>query len=227
MPGREAGLAEQGRLLVAGDPADRDAGGQARARPARGDAEAPARRTHLGQGSRRGTPNSSASSLSQRQRRMSNSRVRLALVGVGGVDGARRSGCHSSQLSTVPKARSGPGRDAALGRTATRSLVAEKYGSRTSPVRRRTRSRWPAAAGASQTRGGPPVLPHDGPVQRPAGAAVPHHGRLPLVGDADGGHRARRSSASSSARVAATASQISSASCSTQPGRGKYWGNSR
>jgi len=34
-----------------------------------------------------------------------------------------------------------------------------------------------------------PVLPHDGPVPRVAGPAVPYHRRLPLVGDADGRHR--------------------------------------
>ena len=31
------------------------------------------------------------------------------------------------------------------------------------------------------------VLPHDGAVDGPAGRAIPHHGRLALVGDADGG----------------------------------------
>jgi hypothetical protein len=34
-----------------------------------------------------------------------------------------------------------------------------------------------------------PVLPHDGAVQRPAGAAVEGNERLALVGDADGGDR--------------------------------------
>ncbi len=37
-------------------------------------------------------------------------------------------------------------------------------------------------------RGGAPVLPDDGAMDRAAGAAVPDHGGLALVGDADGGH---------------------------------------
>ena len=38
-------------------------------------------------------------------------------------------------------------------------------------------------------RRGATVLPHDGRGQRRPGDAVPHHGRLALVGDPDGGHR--------------------------------------
>ncbi len=73
---------------------------------------------------------------------------------------------------------------------------------------------------------GAAVLPHDGPSHRLAGGAVPDHRGLALVGDADGGHRLVQL-AVTWASVAATASQISTASCSTQPGWGKYWGNSR
>ena len=51
---------------------------------------------------------------------------------------------------------------------------------------RRTRSRWPASP-ARRTGRGAPVLPHERPVPGPAGAPVPHHHGLPLVGDADGG----------------------------------------
>ena len=42
---------------------------------------------------------------------------------------------------------------------------------------------------AAAEGGGAPVLPDDGPVERPAGAAVEGDQGLALVGDADGGHR--------------------------------------
>ena len=77
-------------------------------------------------------------------------------------------------------------------------------------------------------RRGAPVLPDDGAVAGVAGAPVPHDRGLALVGDADARRRSRRrASPATSARVAMVASQISSASCSTQPGWGKCCGNSR
>ena len=63
-----------------------------------------------------------------------------------------------------------------------------------------------------------------------AGRAVPDDGRFALVGDADGGDVARRSCRPAAMASAATAicdAQISSGSCSTQPGCGKICGNSR
>ena len=51
----------------------------------------------------------------------------------------------------------------------------------------RTSGRWPSATSCAQQRRGAPVLPHDGAVQRPAGAAVEGDEGLALVGDADGG----------------------------------------
>ena len=69
------------------------------------------------------------------------------------------------------------------------TLVPEKYGSSTRPVRSRTRSRWPGVAQLVAAGRGAPVLPDDGPVAGPAGAAVPGHDRLALVGDAERGDR--------------------------------------
>ena len=75
-----------------------------------------------------------------------------------------------------------------------------------------------------------PVLPHDGPVARAAGAAIPRHHGLPLVGDPDGSDQRGVSSQRTSrvghhpGRRPLVTSQISSASCSTQPGRGEVLG---
>jgi len=44
----------------------------------------------------------------------------------------------------------------------------------------------PVGAQSGAQRLAAPVLPHDGVVDGLAGAAVPHHGGLALVGDADG-----------------------------------------
>ena len=72
------------------------------------------------------------------------------------------------------------------------SLVAEKYGSSTSPVRARTSGSYAGGAQVVAARRGAAVLPHDGAVARPTGRAVPHHDRLALVGDADRRRRCRR-----------------------------------
>ena len=67
--------------------------------------------------------------------------------------------------------------------------------------------------------GGPPVLPDDRIVQRPAARALPKDRRLALIGDpiAMIGPSA---AAAASRQVATTLRQISSGSCSTHPGRG-------
>ena len=70
-------------------------------------------------------------------------------------------------------------------RGASAILVAEKYGSSTSPVRSRTRRSSPRRAVLLAEVGGPAVLPHDRGADRPPGGAVPHHGRLALVGQPD------------------------------------------
>ena len=96
-----------------------------------------------------------------------------------------------SQVSMVPKATSGPGRTPPsvkqpLELGAREVRVEHEAGG--GPHQRQV-------AGVAQlvaAAGGAPVLPHDGPVQRPAGAAVPGHDGLALVGDADRGDRSRR-----------------------------------
>ncbi len=76
---------------------------------------------------------------------------------------------------------------------------------------------------------GAAVLPDDGPVPRGTVSPVPGHDRLPLIGDANGHglaacfvelgrHLGQRGP---------NEDQISAASCSTHPGRGKYWVSSR
>ena len=61
------------------------------------------------------------------------------------------------------------------------SLLAEKYGSQTSPVRRANQFR--GKPGASLGR--PAVLPDDRSMDRRAGCAIPHDRGLPLVRDPD------------------------------------------
>ena len=95
---------------------------------------------------------------------------------------------------------------------------------------RRSPASRPAARSRSQAAGGAPVLPDDGRRHGFAGGPIPQHRGFTLVGDADGGDVARESRAparSASAIVARCVSQISSASCSTQPGCGKCCVNSR
>ena len=155
---------------------------------------------------------------------MSKSIVRLALDGSVACT-APPVRFHRSQESMVPKARSAsastpPSAEQPLELGAPRSR-----GRARGRCVARTRSRWPASASSSQRaavrrscqtmarcRGSPVRRSHD-------------HGRLALVGDADGGDRARRATAISSASVVpATAAQISAASCSTQPGLGEVLG---
>ena len=103
-------------------------------------------------------------------------------------------------------------------------LLAEKYGSSSSPVLAAIVGSWPARRKRIAEIRGAAVLPDDGVVDRLAGGAVPEHRGLALIGDADAGdvsggkprlrHRRR-------ARSRPTACQISSGSCSTRPGAGK------
>ena len=67
----------------------------------------------------------------------------------------------------------------------------EKYASITRPVRSRTNVLVPVALQAIAELRGPPILPDDRVVDRPAGLAIPDHRGLALVGDADGGDVAR------------------------------------
>ena len=71
------------------------------------------------------------------------------------------------------------------------SFVPEKYASSTSPVFAANSGSRPRAFSRSQRRCRAPVLPHDRVAYGLAGRAVPHDGRLALIGDADGGDVAR------------------------------------
>ena len=165
--------------------------GDARQRRARrGDAEATRRTGRTSGRHEAGTPNRSVSSSAQARDRMSNSIVRLALeasVAWTPVAGPPVS-FHSTHESTVPNARSGPAATPPSVSSHS-SLVAEKYGSSTSPVVRRTRGEVALGRQCVAARRRAPVLPDQRPVEGPAGAAVPHDRGLALVGDADRRHR--------------------------------------
>ena len=133
----------------------------------------------------------------------------------------------SSQESTVPNARSASA-STPPSVSSHSSFVAEKYGSSTRPVRapherrggrRRAarRSARPCAGPATRSRGAA-ARRCAGPTRRRsrAGSVMP----IAATGSSSRGDAARRS-------VCCVASQISSASCSTQPGSGKCWVNSR
>ena len=134
MPGSRAGLAEQRRLLVAGDAGDR-----ARTRRSSWRVAAVRSTTAPPSGSiARGTSSSASSSSSHSPVWMLNSSVRLALRRVGHVHAA------AGQLPDQPgvdraerelaRARPAPARRG-RGPAASASLVPEKYASSTSPVR--------------------------------------------------------------------------------------------
>ena len=157
---------------------------------------------------------------------MSNSIVRLALVGVGGVAPRRRSG------STAARCRSCRGRgrrrrgDAALAQQPL-ELRAAEVRIEHEPGARPHESRCPGGGELVAARRGAAVLPHDRRGRRAPGRAVPGDDGLALVGDADRRDGSAPTCSTTSSSVALTASQISAASCSTQPGRGKCCVNSR
>ncbi len=168
----EAGLAEQRRLLVAGDAADRDAAADAD-RAVRGHAEPPARRPHLAAASSAGTPNRSHSSVDQASDRMSNSIVRLALDDVGGVHAPSPPvRFHSSHESMVPKARSASGLDAALGEQPLElggREVRVEHQAGGGPHQRQVAGLAQLVAAGRRA----PVLPHDRPVHAAGRCAGP------------------------------------------------------
>ena len=142
--------------------------------------------------------------------------------------------CQTSQLSTVPKASS-----PRLGLLARAGHVVEQpleLGAGEVGVddagrcARGSCGSSPRSRSSAQMRLGAAVLPDDGVVDRRAGAAVPDQRGLALVGDAErrdvlrtraGLRRAPR------ARWRAGCPRSRSGSCSTQPGCGKIWRNSR
>ena len=226
----EARLAEQRGLLVAGDAADRDARGPRRAsgRSRRSGRSTAAPRA----GTRAGTPNSVAQLVATSAAR----RCRRASCGSRSTDRSRARrrrppvSFQSSQVSTVPNARSSSAVDAALVQQP-RELRAPR-----STGRARARcARGSSARGRRRAarRSGPRC---GGPATRSRGArgcpvrAVPHHDGLALVGDADRGDRL--------ARVAARADDLGERldghrarsrrrRARPSPGCGKCCGNSR
>ena len=220
--GMEAGLAEQRRLLVAGDAADGEAGRSAAA--VRGHPDPPARRTDVGQ-----VVDGHVEELAQLvvpRQPLDVEQQRAAGVGrVGGED------LPAGQVPDQPRVDRAEGevggaRDTAspqqpLELGAAEVRVEHEPGAPAHEIEGAL-GRQLVAAG-----GGPAVLPDDRPAVRHAGGAVPRHDRLALVGDPDGDDRRVPTWSTTSPNVARPASQISTASCSTHPGRGKCWVNSR
>ena len=222
-PGAAAHLAEQRRLLIAGDAGDRHARDAERGRRPRRSA----RSTRAPRAaSLRGTPNRSSSSSSHCSAWMLNSIVREALV--TSVTCSRPLvSFQISQVSIVPKAsRPASARARAPGTLSRiqRILLAEKYASMSSPVFRWISGAAPSAFSRSQKSAvrrscQTMALWIGSPVSRSQTI-----GRLALVGDADGGDVAAaampaRPSASTATPICDA--QISCGSCSTQPARGK------
>ena len=163
----------------------------------------------------RGIRNRSSSSSDHASRSMSNSMVRLAFDGSVTCTCAR---FHISQESTVPNASESL---IATPPSASihSSLVAEKYGSSTRPVSDRTRGSWPFARSSSQRdavrRSCQTIARCNGrPVAR-SHTTVSRWLVMPMAAI-----DSPSSVATMSRMVADTADQISSGSCSTQPGRG-------
>ena len=131
-----------------------------------------------------------------------------------------------SQVSMVPRARSSD-TGTPPSPSSHSNLVPLKYGSSTRPVRRRTRSSAPWAASSShraavrrscQTM----AWPYGFPVVRSHATTVSRWLVIPIAATDEAPTRS-----TTSRSVSRADSQISAASCSTQPGRGKYCVNSR
>ena len=139
---------------------------------------------------------------------------------------------HSTQESIVPAASSPASARARAPGTASRihaSFVALKYGSSVRPVAARTASSWPSARN-STSRDAVRRSCHTTarwigfPVARSHTTIVSRWFVMPIAAMSEA---ARFEAASASFMHAASAVQISSASCSTQPGFGKCCANSR
>ena len=184
-PGRVAGLAEQRRLLVAGDAGDRHVDAvevlrapapPTRARPAAAPHAARRAARAARRPSRRGGCRRAAcGTRSTRRSRERVPRVRFQTSQLSiGAEG------ELAALRRAPLRR-------ARGRAATRAWCRRS--------RRRARARssranvgaWPAARNCVAAARRAPVLPDDRVRERPAGGALPQHRRLALVGDADRG----------------------------------------
>ncbi len=153
---------------------------------------------------------------------MSNSIVREALVRSVAW---RPVSLNTSHESIVPKTAS---RAASTLRSSHSTLVPEKYGSSTSPVRSRTRGSCPASRNSSQRAAvrrscQTSALWTGSPVSGSHATTVSRWLVIPIASRLAGSPFA---SASACEATRLVTSQISVASCSTQPGRGKCWRNS-
>ena len=207
LAGREAGLAEERRLLVARRSRRRGT----RAPRSSASPTTPLDGTIRGSTSR-GHRKRASSSSSHASGSRSSSIVRDALE-TSVTCTARPSASRASQR--VDRAEGKVARERRA--SSHSSFVAEKYGSGTRPVRSRISSTGSSAQRAAVRRSCQTIAGGSAPV------AVPDDGRLALVRDPDRGEvgRAdRRRRRSAAAAASTTVCQISSGSCSTQPGRG-------
>ena len=185
MPGLEAGLAEQRRLLVAGDAADRDAGRHAGKpspvtpnRPLDGTISGSARDRHVEQVAQLAIPLPTADVEQHRAAGVADGSVAYTAPPV-------RFQISQASIGAERQVRSDG--HAALGRAATRSWCRRSTGRARARCARAPAGGAPAAVSSSQrcavrrscqTMAGAVGL---------AGASVPRHDRLALVGDADRG----------------------------------------
>ena len=173
----------------------------------------PCRGDDLGQQRARSTPNSASSSSSHSPVARSSSIVREALVR-SVTCAAPPVSFHTSQRSIVPKASSGCGRSVRA--RIHSSFVAEKYGSGTSPVRSRIRSAGSSAQRSAVRRSCQTIAGCTGrPLPRSQTTVVSRWFVIPIASRSPA---ATPAAASASAAVCSTLAQISSGSCSTQPG---------
>ena len=184
---REAGLAEERRLLIAGDAGDGDrrrrtATARSRRRPRTTRAPSAA--------SRRGTPRMRSSSSSQSSVWMSNSSVRLALVTsvTCVLPPVRRQIRNVSMVPNRMSPRSARARRPGTVSSRCVDLGAREVGVEDQPGLAADQRLVAVGLQAIADRRADAALPDDG-VAPPACpvCAIPEHGRLALVGDADGG----------------------------------------
>ena len=204
-PGCEAGLAEERRLLVAGDAGDRDRAPNASGSRRAQDAATTARPAAAARAARRAAR---AARRPSRRVWMSKSSVREAFVASVTCTRAAASASRRASVSMVPKASS-PRFARAPARRATwssshSSLVPGEVGvEHQAGLRREQSAHGPAALQARRTsaavrRSCQTIALRD----RPAGGALPQHRRLALVGDADRGDVARAPSPRAGERLA-------------------------
>ena len=216
-PGVEAALAEQRRLLVAGDAGDR----QRRAEDARASSDDLRRRHDLGQ-QRRG--DAEQRRAARRPRRASRGRAAACAMRwcVGGVDARRRSAARRARCRRC-RTRARRGR---ASRACEQPLELRPREVRVEDEAGALRGRSSAAAARAQRSAVRRSCQTIAGCDRPAGLALPQHRRLALVRDADRRDVARLDAGVAHRRLRGRddASQISSGSCSTQPGCGKCCG---